>query len=131
MPYGLTRFMALAVMAFYIIMPHAAFGLTGSGCTCVQNSMKCGQHGFVCHCCTENELEPAVRTFISKCRATSSEFNMAHPPAILGPMAMIVSEPVPEGCAQPMETLFNDISLPPPLRPPNALPFCQPYTVPY
>jgi len=125
MPIGLTRFLAAAVMAFYIMMPHAAFGLTGSGCACVKDSVKCGQHGFVCHCCTEGGAEAALgATFISKCRATSSEFNMAHPPAVLGPTATITSGPVSADCAAHIETSFYDIELSPPLRPPNDLPFC-------
>ena len=120
---GLRRLMAAAVLAFYVLMPQAAFSFSsGPDCMCTRDSLSCGQAGFVCHCCMQDGGDSVSGAVMSKCRAASSEFNIAHPPAAIGPVSRVLPEHGRPGGLSYMERAFREISIAPPLRPPNPLP---------
>ena len=117
------RVMAAIALSFYVLMPHAAFGFNlDSDCECLANGNPCGERGVPCHCCKEKSGDTIGGTFIAKCRMVSTEFSIAHPPAISAPIETAITEHAQASGIIYAVSLFDDISIAPPLRPPDALP---------
>lgn len=73
----------LAALVLYLAAPLAPV-LSGSACQCTgHDRVKCGQGGFVCHCCATPAYQCDEVSF-SACKAGGDEETRAQPPAIAG-----------------------------------------------
>ena len=115
------RVLAVIVLAFYVLMPSAAFGFhTDSECKCLKNGNRCGENGLLCHCCEDRGADTIGGAFIAKCRMVSSESVISQPPAVFGPINTAMTEHGQLSDIKYIEGLFDEISIAPPLRPPET-----------